>query len=133
MLPLTKEELKSHEDAKLRYICGKRIFKRLSKSLTYWKVRGHRRYTGKYGDVAYNIGNLNFDEPNEISVVFHNSSNYDYHFIFKKLANESQGQFECLGGCKEKYKTFHFPIKKEIIIIDKYRKKSVDFTTYPTK
>ena len=88
MLRLTKEELKSNEDAKLRYICGKRIFKRLSKSITYWQVRGHRRYTGKYGDVAYNIGNVNFDEPNEISVAFHNSSNYDYHFIFKKLANE---------------------------------------------
>ena len=25
MLPLTKEELKSHQDAKLCYICGKRI------------------------------------------------------------------------------------------------------------
>ena len=44
--------------------------------------------------------------PNEISVVFHNGSNYDYHFIMKELANESNVQFECLGENTEKYKTF---------------------------
>ena len=27
MLPLTKEELKSHQDAKVCYICGKRFLK----------------------------------------------------------------------------------------------------------
>ena len=35
MLPLTKQELKSHRDAKLRYICGKRILKKLPKSINY--------------------------------------------------------------------------------------------------
>ena len=50
--------------------------------------------------------------PNQISVVFHNSSNYDYHFIIKELANEFEGQFECLGENKEKYKKFSVPIKK---------------------
>ena len=39
MLPLTKEELKSHQDAKVCYICGKRILKKLSKSINYQKVR----------------------------------------------------------------------------------------------
>ena len=33
--------------------------------------------------------------PNEISVIFHNVLNYDYHFIIKELANESKRQFEC--------------------------------------
>ena len=33
MLALTKEELKSHQDAKICYICGKRILKKLSKSI----------------------------------------------------------------------------------------------------
>ena len=28
MLPLTKEELKPHQDAKICYICGKRILKK---------------------------------------------------------------------------------------------------------
>ena len=35
--------------------------------------------------------------PNEITVVFYNGSNYDYYFIVKELANEFEGQFECLG------------------------------------
>ena len=33
---------------------------------------------------------------NQILVVFHNDSNYDYHFIIKGLANESEWKFECL-------------------------------------
>ena len=38
MLPLTKEELKPHQDAKVCYICGKRISKKLSKSTNYGKL-----------------------------------------------------------------------------------------------
>ena len=30
MLPLTKEELKSHQDVKVCYICGKRILKSIN-------------------------------------------------------------------------------------------------------
>ena len=51
--------------------------------------------------------------------VFHNGSNYEYHFILKELANEFEGQFEFLGENKEKYKTFALPIKKEITKMDK--------------
>ena len=50
--------------------------------------------------------------PNEIPVVFHNSSNYDYHFIIKELAKEFEGQFKCLGEITEKYKTFSVLIEK---------------------
>ena len=38
MLPLTKEELKSHKDAKVCYTCGKRILKMLAKDKNYRKV-----------------------------------------------------------------------------------------------
>ena len=48
MLLLTKEELKSHHDVKVCCICGKRIFKKFSKSINYWKVRDHCHYTRKY-------------------------------------------------------------------------------------
>ena len=37
----------------------------------------------------------------------------------KELANKFEGQFKCLGGNKEKYKTFSVPIKKEIAKINK--------------
>ena len=36
-LPLTKEERKSRQDAKLCYICGKRILKELSRSMHHRK------------------------------------------------------------------------------------------------
>ena len=39
--------------------------------------------------------------PNEIPVVFHNSSDYSYHFIIKELANEFEGQPDFLGENKE--------------------------------
>ena len=45
--------------------------------------------------------------------MFHNGSTYDYHFIIKELAEEFEGEFECLGENTEKYKTFLVPIKKE--------------------
>ena len=43
----------------------------------------HCHYTGKYKDAAHSIYNLEFDLPNEISLVFHNDLNYDYIFIIK--------------------------------------------------
>ena len=55
---------------------------------------------------------------NEITVVFHNDSNYDYHFIIKELENEFEGKFEYLCENTENYKTFSIPIEKEVIEID---------------
>ena len=43
-----------------------------------------------------------YNTPREIPVVFHNGSSYDYHFIINGLAEEFEGDFECLGGNKEK-------------------------------
>ena len=45
--------------------------------------------------------------------MFHNGSNYDYHFIIKGLAEEFEGDFERLGENKEKYILFSVPNKKE--------------------
>ena len=39
--------------------------------------------------------------PKESSIVFHNGSNYDYHFIIKKLTEEFEKQFTCLGDNTE--------------------------------
>ena len=39
---------------------------------------------------------------------------YDYHLIIKELAEEFEGELECLGQNTEKYITFSVPIKKEI-------------------
>ena len=37
------------------------------------------------------IYRLRYKTPKEIPVLFHNGSNYDYHFIIKELAEESEG------------------------------------------
>ena len=125
MLPLTKEELKSYQDAKVCYICGKRFLKKFSTDNTYWKARDHCHFTGKYRGAAHSICNLKFNVPNENPAVFHNGSHHDYHFIIKKLANDWEGQFKCLGENTKKYKSFSVPIEKEVANIDKDGNESV--------
>ena len=62
-----------------------------------------------YNTVEYRSGeqsrcNLKFGVPKEISIVFYNGSNNDYHFIIKKLAEEFEEQFTYLGKNTEKKK-----------------------------
>ena len=70
----------------------------------YWNYRG----------AAHDIYNLGYKTPKEIPVVFHNGSTFDYHFIIKELAQEFDGQFDCLGENTEKYIIFSVRIKKEL-------------------
>ena len=63
----------------------------------YRKVKDHCHYTCKYRGAAHSICNLKYNIPKEIPMVFHNRSNYDYHFIIKELAREFEGEFNCLG------------------------------------
>ena len=52
-------------------------------------------------------------------MAFYNGSIYDYHFIIKELAKESEGEYNCPGKNTEKYKTFSVPITKEATRVDK--------------
>ena len=72
----------------------------------WYKVRDNCRYTRKYRRAAHDICNLRYKTPKEILAVFHNGSTYDYHFIIKELAEEFEGQFECLGENTENFITF---------------------------
>ena len=71
MLPLTKEELKSHHNAKACHICGKRIFKSLLMikviknvfTIVILQVNTEAQHIVFY--------NLKFIMSNEIPVVFH--------------------------------------------------------------
>ena len=49
----------------------------------------------KQENAAHSECNLRYKVPKEMSVVFHNGSTYDYHFIIKQLAKEFEGEFEC--------------------------------------
>ena len=49
---------------------------------------------------------------------------------YKKLANEFEGQIECLAENTEKYKTFSIPIEKEVTNIGKDANESVATIPY---
>ena len=57
---------------------------------------------------------LRYNVHEEIPVNFHNGSNYDHHFIIRKireLGEEFEEQFTCLGENIKKYIRFSVPIK----------------------
>ena len=108
MLPLTKKELILHQERQNVIFMKNKFFKKFANDKNYRKVRDDCHFTGKYRGAAHSICSLKFNVPNEIPVVFHNGSNYDIHFIIKELANECEGQFDCLGENTEKYKIFPF-------------------------
>ena len=98
MIPLTNKEMKSYEKQNVCYICEK---------------SDHCHYTGIFREAAHNICNLQYKVTKNIPIVFHNGSEYDYHFLIKQLAKEFKGEFECLGENTEKYIIFSVPLKKE--------------------
>ena len=57
--------------------------------------------------------------PKTISIVFHNGSNYDYHFVITESAEKLKKQFTSLGENAKKYIIFTVSIKKEVTRIDK--------------
>ena len=84
------------------------------KDLNSDKVKDYCYFAGKYRGAAHYTCNLEYKIPKNIPVIFHNGSTYDYHSIIRELANEFDGNFECLGENTEEYVTFSVPIKKRI-------------------
>ena len=91
MIPLTIKEKIYHNEQNICYICKKEFD--INKK-NHHKVRDHCHYTGEYRGAAHNICNLRYKIPKEISIVFHNGSTYDYHFISKELVKEFKGNFQ---------------------------------------
>ena len=112
MIPLIDEENKFYEEQKVCNICKEGL--RIDNDKKHHKVRDHCHYTGKFRGAAHSICNLRYKKPKEIPKVFHDGSEYDYHFLINKLAKEFDGQLEDLGENKEKYITFSVPISKEL-------------------
>ena len=124
MIPLTDKENKFYEKQKVCYIwkkefCTDENDKNAFK--LYHKVRDHCHYTGKFRGAAHSICNLRYKTPKEISVVFHNGSTCDYHFIINQPAKEFDGQLECSGENTEKYITFSVPITYKLKFMDSFR------------
>ena len=113
----------------------KKIENKYLKDKKYCKARNHCHYTGKYRGATHSICNLKYSVPKKFHIVFHDGSNYDYHFIIKELAEEFKKQFTCLGENTKKYITFTVPIEIEFRRIDKNgdeitKKYILHFTVY---
>ena len=95
----------------MKYILSKKFVIYAKKDLVlmtikkYFELKDHCQYTRKYRGAAHDICNLRNKIAKEISVAFNNGSTYDYHFIIKELAEEFEGQFECLEG---KYRKIYY-------------------------
>ena len=81
---LTEQEIISHKNAKICFICEKPF-----DDDENIEVRDHCHYTGKYRDAAHNTCNLQNKIPKSIPVVIHNGSSYDFHLIVNHLAKVS--------------------------------------------
>ena len=86
MKPLTNGQQKSYQNAKICHIWKEKFEGKHAKAKKYCKTRDHFHYRGKYRGAAHSKFNLKYGVPKENSIVFHNESNYDYHFIIKELA-----------------------------------------------
>ena len=118
IIPLTEEKKNWHNIQKVCHIC-KNVFSTDYNNKKYHKVKDHRYYTGKYRGDAHDLCNLRYKISKEIPVTFYNGSTCDYNFIVKELAEEFEGEFECLGENTEKFIIFSVPVKKEITKKDK--------------
>ena len=85
---LTKERQKLYDNAKICYICKEKFGNKYVQDKKYHKVTDHCHYTGEYRGAANDICNLKYSVPEKNYIAFHTGSNYDYHFIIKKLAEE---------------------------------------------
>ena len=115
MIPLRDKEIKSYEKQEVCYIYKKEFCGDKNKK----KVRDHCHYTGKFRGAAHSVCNLRYKVPKEISIIFHNGSTYDYHFVIKKLAKEFEVEFECLGKIQKNVLFFQYRLKKKMIMVKK--------------
>ena len=108
---------------KINYICREKFENKYLKDKKYCIVKYRCHYTAEHRGAVHGICNLKYKVPKKISIVFHNGSSYDYHFIIKELAEEFKKQPFCLGENTEKYITFTVPIEREVTRTDKMEKK----------
>ena len=83
--------MKLHQDPKSETYMEKESWKSLSEN--YRRVIHHFLCKRNRRGAIHSTCDLRFNAPNEIPVVLHNGSNYDYDFIIKELASESEQQF----------------------------------------
>ena len=134
MILLTHHQQLNYKKSKYCHICKEKCYEDEDdnhKSESYHKVRHHCNYTGDFRGAAHSICNLRYKIQQEIPVLLHNGSIYDYHFIIRELAKQFKGNMECIRENMEKYITFKVllktinenckPIIYKLKFIDSYR------------
>ena len=86
----------------------KKNLTKLDQNKNYQKIRENYHYTSKYRNSAFSICNLKVNVLNEIPAVFHNDSNYYYHFIKEEVANGLRENLNGLGKIQKCTKSFPF-------------------------
>ena len=116
MVPLIDDETKYYEKRKYCHICKRKFWKKndeneKNKFKLYCKVRDHCHYTRNVRGAAHTICNLRYKIQQDIPVVLHKGSTYDYHFIINELAKQFEVNMECIGENMEKYISLKVPPK----------------------
>lgn len=70
------------------------------------RVRDHSHLTGKYRGSAHKTYNLIYQESRNIPIVFHNLTNYDSHFLMKKIATAFDGDISVIPLTDQQYISF---------------------------
>ena len=82
---LTKKQQESYANAKICHIYKEKFKNKYLKDEKYRKGKNHCHYIGAYKGAAHCIYNLKYSAPEKFLLGFHRESNYDYHFVIKKL------------------------------------------------
>ena len=93
---LANKQQESYENAKHCHTCKHKFEYEQCKDKNYCKVRYHCHYIGEYRGPAHSICYLKYSASKEMSIIQHNSSNCDYQFVIKALAEELDGQLTCI-------------------------------------
>jgi len=99
METFSNEQWETYRSATKCHICEKPFTQDDSRVRDYCHLT--RRYTG----AAHSNCNLNY-KNSFYSIVFHNLSGYDLHFIIKEIATAFEGKVDLLPITKEKYISF---------------------------
>ena len=113
MIDLTKREIYEYENAKYCHICKK----------VFGEAKKHDHYTGKFRVAAHSICNLRYSIQKDITVFFHNCTNYDFTLIIPDLAKEFRSQLHCIPLNNKKFMSFSIPIKEKLYANSKDTKK----------
>ena len=77
-------------------------------------VNDHCHDTRKFRGATHSKCNLNYKVPKDIPRIIQNAS-YDTHFIINQLTEEFKGELNCIGENMEKYITFLYQLRKNVM------------------